>query len=164
MAHYCVSLNEEGLCEVCSEHLFFLMLNVCGMTSQFSDHTVDSRVHVNAISVLLLVDVIYSIGMNRHTHCWCCLLHHTVYVQNDWMRWILIQTNSSSHLDLQPWNCLFLHLHLCILSKATYSAFRLYIFCQYVCSLGIEPTTFCAANTILYHWATGTQRFYSAIC
>ncbi len=38
------------------------------MTSQFSDHTVDSRVHVNAISVLFSVDVIYSIGMNRHTH------------------------------------------------------------------------------------------------
>ncbi len=29
-------------------------------------------------------------------------------------------------------------------------------FCQYVCSLGIEPTTFCAANAMLYHWATGT--------
>ncbi len=29
-------------------------------------------------------------------------------------------------------------------------------FCQYVCSLGIEPTTYCATNTILYHWATGT--------
>ncbi len=24
-----------------------------------------------------------------------------------------------------------------------------------VCSLGIEPTTFCAANAMLYHWATG---------
>ncbi len=42
------------------------------------------------------------------------------------------------------------------LSKATYSAFRLYMFYQYVCSLGIEPTTFCAANAMLYHWATGT--------
>ncbi len=30
----------------------------------------------------------------------------------------------------------------CILSKATYSAFRLYIYCQHVCSMGIEPTTF----------------------
>ncbi len=29
-------------------------------------------------------------------------------------------------------------------------------FHQYVCSLGFEPTTFCAANTMLYHWATGT--------
>ncbi len=27
--------------------------------------------------------------------------------------------------------------------------FGLYIFCQYVCSLGIEPTTFCAANAML---------------
>ncbi len=27
-------------------------------------------------------------------------------------------------------------------------------FCQYVCTLGIEPTTFCIANTMLYHWET----------
>ncbi len=26
---------------------------------------------------------------------------------------------------------------------------------QYVCSLGIEPTAFCTANTMLYHWAKG---------
>ncbi len=26
-----------------------------------------------------------------------------------------------------------------------------HFFCQYVCSLEIEPTTFCAANAILYH-------------
>ncbi len=40
-----------------------------------------------------------------------------------------------------------------ILSKASaaYSAFRLYIYYQYVCSLGVEPTIFCAANTMLYH-------------
>ncbi len=31
-----------------------------------------------------------------------------------------------------------------------------HIFYQYVCSPGIEPTTFCAANAMLYHWATGT--------
>ncbi len=29
-------------------------------------------------------------------------------------------------------------------------------FWQYVCSLGIEPSNFCAANAMLYHWATGT--------
>ncbi len=28
-------------------------------------------------------------------------------------------------------------------------------FNQYVCSLGIEPTTFCAATAMLHHWATG---------
>ncbi len=36
-------------------------------------------------------------------------------------------------------------------------AFRLYIFNQYVCSLGIKPTTFCAADAMLYHWATQEQ-------
>ncbi len=34
-----------------------------------------------------------------------------------------------------------------------------HIFCQYVCSLGIEPTTFCAANAMLYHWVTGTPKY-----
>ncbi len=33
----------------------------------------------------------------------------------------------------------------------------IHLFYQYVCSLGIEPTTFCAANAMLYHWATGTH-------
>ncbi len=28
---------------------------------------------------------------------------------------------------------------------------------QYVCFLGIEPTTFWASNAMLYHWATGTM-------
>ncbi len=42
-------------------------------------------------------------------------------------------------------------------------AFRLYIFYQYVCSLGIEPTTFCAANTMLYHWAT-QEHIYICDC
>ncbi len=32
-------------------------------------------------------------------------------------------------------------------------------FCQYVSSLGIEPTTFRAANAMLYHWATETPGF-----
>ncbi len=30
---------------------------------------------------------------------------------------------------------------------------------QYVCSLGIEPITFCAANAMLYQRATGTQLY-----
>ncbi len=29
-----------------------------------------------------------------------------------------------------------------------------YTFLISMCSLGIEPTTFCAANAMLYHWAT----------
>ncbi len=31
----------------------------------------------------------------------------------------------------------------------------IHFFCQYVCSLGIEPTTFCVANAML--WATETH-------
>ncbi len=37
--------------------------------------------------------------------------------------------------------------------------FRLYIFIS-MCSLGIEPTTFCAADAMLYHWAT-QEHIYS---
>ncbi len=36
-------------------------------------------------------------------------------------------------------------------------AIHIFLFYQYVCSLGIEPMTFCAANAMLYHWATGTS-------
>ncbi len=46
--------------------------------------------------------------------------------------------------------------------QETYSAFSLYI-CLYVSSLGIEHTTFCAANEMLYHWATG-KHFYVPTC
>ncbi len=28
---------------------------------------------------------------------------------------------------------------------------------HYVCSLGIKPTTFCAANAMLYRWGTETR-------
>ncbi len=38
-----------------------------------------------------------------------------------------------------------------------------FFFYQHICSLGIEPTTFCAANTMLYHWATGILFFLSMI-
>ncbi len=40
----------------------------------------------------------------------------------------------------------------------------IHLFYQYVCSLGIEPTTFCAANTMLYHWATGTLYMNKHLC
>ncbi len=47
--------------------------------------------------------------------------------------------------------------------KRLTTAFRLNIFNQYVCSLGIEPTTFCAANAMLYHWATQEHSLDSLI-
>ncbi len=30
-----------------------------------------------------------------------------------------------------------------------------------MCSLGIEPTTFCAADAMLYHWATQEHEIYN---
>ncbi len=52
----------------------------------------------------------------------------------------------------------FMHLADAFIQSDLLSIFRLYFLFlyQYVCSLGIEPTTFCAANAMLYHWATGT--------
>ncbi len=51
-----------------------------------------------------------------------------------------------------------------LLSKATYYYIiiiisiiqAIYIFCQYVCTLGIEPTTFALLTQCSNHWATGT--------
>ncbi len=37
-----------------------------------------------------------------------------------------------------------------------YSGYN-FFFYRYVCSLGIEPMNFCAANAMLYLWATGTD-------
>ncbi len=48
------------------------------------------------------------------------------------------------------------NLHLADAFIQSDSAFRLYIFCQYVCSLGIEPTTFVLLTQCSNHWATGT--------
>ncbi len=35
-----------------------------------------------------------------------------------------------------------MHLADTFIQSVSYSAFRLYMYCQYVCSLGIEPMTF----------------------
>ncbi len=48
----------------------------------------------------------------------------------------------------------WVYIYQTLLFKATY---RLYFFCQYVCSLGIEPTTFALLMQCSNHWATGTQ-------
>ncbi len=64
---------------------------------------------------------------------------------------------------LSKWNFQWVALKMRSVSKIDYIyTKRLTVhsgytfFYQYVCSLGIEPTTFCAANAMLYHWATGT--------
>ncbi len=42
-----------------------------------------------------------------------------------------------------------MHLADAFYPKRLTIAFKLYIFNQYVCSLGIEPTTFCTADAML---------------
>ncbi len=54
----------------------------------------------------------------------------------------------------------FIYIYIYAFSRRIYPkrliiAFRLYI----MCSLGIEPTTFCAADAMLYHWATQEHLF-----
>ncbi len=50
----------------------------------------------------------------------------------------------------------FMHLADAFIQSDLQCIQDIYFFYQYVCSLGIEPTTFCAANAMLYHWATET--------
>ncbi len=51
----------------------------------------------------------------------------------------------------------FMHLADAFIQSDLQCIQNIIFFYQYVCSLGIEPTTFCAANAMLYHWATGTS-------
>ncbi len=64
------------------------------------------------------------------------------------------QTSSGKGLPSHFWNMNIYITFTCMQSEL--QCIRLYIYCQYVCSLGTEPRTFCAANAMLYHWATGT--------
>ncbi len=65
------------------------------------------------------------------------------------------------HRSCCPWiDCSFLYIYIYIYAfsrrfypKRLTIALRLYIFIS-MCSLGIEPTTFCSVDAMLYHWAT----------
>ncbi len=52
---------------------------------------------------------------------------------------------------------IFMHLADAFIQSDLQCIQAIYFFYQYVCSLGIEPTIFCAANAMFYHWATGTR-------
>ncbi len=57
----------------------------------------------------------------------------------------------------------FMHLADAFIQSDLHCIQAIHFFCLYVCSLGIEPTTFCAANAMLYHWATGTPNMDKGI-
>ncbi len=69
----------------------------------------------------------------------------------------------ASHLAVYIMNSLledftftFMHLADAFIQSDLQCIQVIHFFVCYVCSLGIEPTTSCAANAMLYHWATGT--------
>ncbi len=45
----------------------------------------------------------------------------------------------------------FMHLADAFIQSDLHCIQAIHFFFQYVCSLGIEPTTVCAANAMLYH-------------
>ncbi len=58
----------------------------------------------------------------------------------------------------QPVNCaqhvytfIFMHLSHAFIQSDLQCIQAIHVLSVYVCSLGIEPTTFCAANAMLYH-------------
>ncbi len=66
---------------------------------------------------------------------------------------------SEFHLLLFISGFTFMHLADAFIQSDLQCIQAILLFYQYVCSLGIEPMTFCAANAMLYHWATGTTEF-----
>ncbi len=59
-----------------------------------------------------------------------------------------------------PFTFTFMHLADAFIQSDLQCIQAIHFFYQYVFSLGIEPTIFCAANAMLYHWATGTLNSY----
>ncbi len=46
---------------------------------------------------------------------------------------------------------LYIYIYAFYPKRLTVHSGYTFFFCLHVCSLGIEPTTFCAANAMLYH-------------
>ncbi len=51
-----------------------------------------------------------------------------------------------------------MHLADAFLQSDLHCIQAIHLYCQYVCSLGIEPTTFALLTQCSNHWATGTLR------
>ncbi len=68
----------------------------------------------------------------------------------------IINNNNNKHI---------LHLHLsdAFIQSDLQCIQAIHLYCQYVCSLGIEPTTFALLTQCSNHWATGTHINYIMI-
>ncbi len=75
------------------------------------------------------------------------------------MLFLCLIFHQSTSFSVWPLSCIYIYIYafsrrfypkwLTVHSGYTY-------FCQCRFFLGIEPTTFCAANAMLHHWVTGT--------
>ncbi len=97
-----------------------------------------------------------SLHSDKHTHIELTAPHsHTNFTQTK----KALSLNRVQYGPEAPY--IYIYIYIYAFSRRFYPK-RLTVhsgytfFYQYVCSLGIEPTTFCAANAMLYHWATGT--------
>ncbi len=57
----------------------------------------------------------------------------------------------------------FMHLADAFIQSDLQCIQAIHLYCQYMCSLGIEPTTFALLTQCSNHWATGTTIFVEEI-
>ncbi len=128
---------------------------------------------VLSLNVVLLSMSCWTISLN--THEWTCELNVFGTTYEHLKTFMNNSTNCSACCrvlllfilyDVFPFNTLNIYFtfDMHAFSRSFYpkliQAIHFFCFYQYVCSLGIEPTTFCTANTMLYHWATGTHHLF----
>ncbi len=151
--------------------LSFLLLQVhihffaaAGLFIQSDQRNISTYVHIqcmqhNSIKELHLIYHKYVFqGIN------CTIIH--------WHLTRLRNTDKSKRLYSQASTSEVLHLHFTCMHLADafiqatsgYTSF-FFFFCQYMCSLGIEPTTFALLTQCSNHWATGTllRRYYAVV-
>ncbi len=58
----------------------------------------------------------------------------------------------------------FMHLADAFIQSDLQRIQAIHLYCQYMCSLGIEPTTFALLTQCSNHWATGTLFYYVLFC
>ncbi len=87
----------------------------------------------------------------RRFHFWTCRAH--TESRDLCMPLCLFDLPHSSF----PCTFTFMHLADAFIQSDLQCIQAIHFFCQYVCSLGIEPTTFALLTQCSNHWATGTQ-------
>ncbi len=90
-------------------------------------------------------------------------VHWRIFTLGEWISSLPCWKNAQQCREWGEGSILHLHLADAFIQSDLLYIQAIHFFNEYVCSLGIEPTTFCAANAMLYHWATRTSSV-SGIC